>query len=1069
MLTQTSQKRELFASTLKKVSLGVFAVILISVAWMSLRPVTTAAATSSFLNFQARLQTAAGAIVPDGNYFIEFNLYTASSGGTSVWTERYQGSSYSCPFGTATGATNTKVVVANGFVTVNLGSLCTFPTTINWDQQLWLTMNVGGSGGTASYDGEMSPRLQLTAIPYAFKAGQLAQANSGGTLFSSLSLQAPTVGNQSFVIQDQGAAGTYNLLTAPSGSDGYVKLQGSTPGTAQTGNLNISGTAIANVLQSGTGGITDGGALTFSGSTTTTFTTPVGSSIATKINVPLYDPGAFNQIIALGLPSSANTNARAITFLDARASAHQPTIAVLSPDETQIFGLSYDGSNTTAYVKSTNASIGLQASGRTILSATYTGTTSGNVTIGDPTNVQGSLVFANSTNNAGVIVTSGVTSTQYTIQLPTAIGSANQCLNIASVASTTETVGYTSCATIMGVLDGAAIPNATGASIVSNVLYMQSASGSFPGVVNTTSQSFNGVKTFNSGLTIGASAGNGLLTNNGATVNTVLAVNNLPTGGTIGTASTTVDVYTAASINQTSSGQTITIPSPTASSVFGRLLYVTNIGTASFTMLGATISPGTTATLVWANTTVGGVPTPAWTFAGSDKSPIVNQTTQQTGANFNIDGTGVIGTSLTTPLVQSSGNLSVQATGTNTLSLDTTGSGSINVGGTNATTVSIANNAIAHTVNIANGAAVQAVTIGSQTSTSSTIINGGTGSTAVLIQSGSGGTISVGSNSVANSIQIGAAGTNTSNTQSINIGNVGSGGTTNVLIGSSSAATAGTTTIQGASSILLGNGITPLITVGASSGGTINIGSVGSSTNTTTLHIADTTAAIQTVTIGSTNTTSATTIQGGATGNINLATGGTITLGTTTNGITFTPTTGITATGTAQHTKTIILPAEYAGAVLDASNDSSCSAANNGTMTSGFDLTNGVNYYKWASNASAQCYDVVVRVPIPADWVAWASTTPVAVNTYTTNTSTSLVNLEVRNSSGTLESSCNYVNITPGSTSTWSTTNSSNCVFASTTTGYSASGMMTLRLRLTGNASSDVRTGGITLTYKSSF
>jgi hypothetical protein len=189
-------------------------------------PQQASAATSSYLNFQARLEGTSGAIAPDGNYNIEFNLYGNNGGSacvpstgvncTVLWTEDRLNS------------TATAVHTTNGYVTANLGSVTAFPTTINWDQQLYISMTVRGTGSCAfaactPADSAMLPYLQLTSVPYAFKAGQLAQANAGATLFSSLSIQAPTVGNQNFVVQDQGAAGTYNLLTQ-SGSTGIAGL-----------------------------------------------------------------------------------------------------------------------------------------------------------------------------------------------------------------------------------------------------------------------------------------------------------------------------------------------------------------------------------------------------------------------------------------------------------------------------------------------------------------------------------------------------------------------------------------------------------------------------------------------------------------------------------------------------------------------------------------------------------------------------------------------------------------------------------------------------------------------------
>jgi parallel beta-helix repeat protein len=254
MFQLTPQKRVLFPRTLTPVMVGGFlaSLVLFSLALSIIGTNTANAATNSTLNFQARLENASGNIAPDGNYFIEFNLYTAASGGTSIWTERYQGSAFSCPFGSSTGGANNKVTVKNGYLSVSLGALCSFPATINWDQQLWVTMNIGGSGGTATWDGEMNPRLALTSVPYSFRAGQLAQFNSGNGFSSILQIVQPTSGNQTFQIPDMGAAGTYNVCIAnssacgfalSSGNNNYIQNQISSAQT--TSNFWISGTGRA--------------------------------------------------------------------------------------------------------------------------------------------------------------------------------------------------------------------------------------------------------------------------------------------------------------------------------------------------------------------------------------------------------------------------------------------------------------------------------------------------------------------------------------------------------------------------------------------------------------------------------------------------------------------------------------------------------------------------------------------------------------------------------------------------------------------------------------------------------
>jgi len=92
-------------------------------------PAHASAAATPTINFQARLLNAPGAVVPDGNYNVEFKLYnSATSSGSSqgsctgdahcLWVETYTGANV--------------VSVTDGYLTVALGSLNAFPSTINW-------------------------------------------------------------------------------------------------------------------------------------------------------------------------------------------------------------------------------------------------------------------------------------------------------------------------------------------------------------------------------------------------------------------------------------------------------------------------------------------------------------------------------------------------------------------------------------------------------------------------------------------------------------------------------------------------------------------------------------------------------------------------------------------------------------------------------------------------------------------------------------------------------------------------------------------------------------------------
>jgi hypothetical protein len=172
-----------------------------------------------------------------------------------------------------------------------------------------------------------------------------------------------------------------------------------------------------------------------------------------------------------------------------------------------------------------------------------------------------------------------------------------------------------------------------------------------------------GVATTNVGdLSIGASAGTGtLFTNNGATQNSALSLGNFISGGSIGSAASTVDKYTYITINQTSTGQTLTLPSPTSGAAgAGRIIYISNIGSASFIVLGVTINNGTSAALIWNGS--------AWTFGDSRSlQSVYNASVGGTTPKIKVDSTrgGVdiqdadttIGGSLLTVRASNSGGL----------------------------------------------------------------------------------------------------------------------------------------------------------------------------------------------------------------------------------------------------------------------------------------------------------------------------------------------------------------------------------------------------------------------------
>lgn len=230
-LTQLQSRRKhttnRLKSSLKHIGLGVLLVAVTLTAISYTRagaPTRVYAAAPSNLNFQARLLTASGAIVPDGNYNVEFKLYDsagANPSGQGVCS--LDSSTDDCWWvETRTGAN--VVAVKGGYLTVNLGSVTAFGSNVPWDKELWLSMNIGGTG-VPVWDGEMlsaaSERLKLTAAPYAFHSAQAdALTITGGSVTGDNLAQLAPAGLQSL------SSANTALRINQTGAGGLLQLQG---------------------------------------------------------------------------------------------------------------------------------------------------------------------------------------------------------------------------------------------------------------------------------------------------------------------------------------------------------------------------------------------------------------------------------------------------------------------------------------------------------------------------------------------------------------------------------------------------------------------------------------------------------------------------------------------------------------------------------------------------------------------------------------------------------------------------------------------------------------------------
>ncbi len=94
------------------------------------------------ISYQGILTDTLGRPKADGNWMMTFRFYEASSGGNALWSDNYA------------------VMVKRGLFSTILGGHTALPDSMTFDQQYWLSIQVGA-------DPEMSPRIPLTAVAYS--------------------------------------------------------------------------------------------------------------------------------------------------------------------------------------------------------------------------------------------------------------------------------------------------------------------------------------------------------------------------------------------------------------------------------------------------------------------------------------------------------------------------------------------------------------------------------------------------------------------------------------------------------------------------------------------------------------------------------------------------------------------------------------------------------------------------------------------------------------------------------------------------------------------------------------
>jgi len=166
------------------------------------------------INYQGKLTDNNDITVSDGSYNFRFRLCTTSdcSGGSDpIWTETH---CYSPDNGATCNGTGTdqRVSVTSGLFSILLGSITSL-SSVDFNQILWLEVQIGGSGTTPSSWETLTPRKKLGASPAAFEAKQLAGATwaSPGTIGSTI----PNTG--AFTTLDISGLGTFSYIPQGAG------------------------------------------------------------------------------------------------------------------------------------------------------------------------------------------------------------------------------------------------------------------------------------------------------------------------------------------------------------------------------------------------------------------------------------------------------------------------------------------------------------------------------------------------------------------------------------------------------------------------------------------------------------------------------------------------------------------------------------------------------------------------------------------------------------------------------------------------------------------------------------
>ena len=289
------------------------------------------ASINPHINFQGKLTNPDGTNVATSSYSIVFSIYTVASGGAAVWTE-----------------TQPTVSVADGIFRVSLGDFTALPGSVDFNSSsLYL-------GITVNTDSEMTPRVQLTASPYAFNSDLLDGIDSTGFVKLAQGLQADSsTANASIAINKTGITADILLLqkssadvlkVSNSGSYAYTLSVSSNPTYTITNNgtnnviTNLASTGDFVLQDNGTAFATfsDAGAITFAPTSTSDVLISEAAGVNLQITAtaaPTVDQVAITN--AGQAVTTANVNGLSVNYVGGAAAVESAGIRIdLTPGGT---------------------------------------------------------------------------------------------------------------------------------------------------------------------------------------------------------------------------------------------------------------------------------------------------------------------------------------------------------------------------------------------------------------------------------------------------------------------------------------------------------------------------------------------------------------------------------------------------------------------------------------------------------------------------------------------------------------------------------------------------------------